>query len=78
MDNSKSNPKGNNDQVISGLSNSQASGVEQNLLNSTEVEKEASDVNEVNKVTNNFTWLCYTFSPLKQILSKICLNLKAH
>ena len=64
MDNSKSNPKGNNDHVVSGVSNLQASGVEQNLLNSTEVEKEASDVNEVNKVTNNFTWLCFFFALL--------------
>ena len=57
MDNSNSNPESNNDPVVSGSSNVQPSEVEQNPLNLTEVEKEASDVNEVNKVTNNFTWL---------------------
>ena len=55
MDNSNSNPESNNDPVVSGSSNVQPSEVEQNPLNSTEVEKVASDVNEVNKVTNNLT-----------------------
>ena len=60
MGNLISRPAGNNDQVISGPSNLQPAEVEQNPSNCSEVEKETSDVINLNKVqflkvlANNF------------------------